>query len=175
VLGAFAYYEPIKPPTRVRWGTEGGGRQSQIAGLCALSVAPETAMTAHTLQQPSIIPGLTILVVEDERIVRDAIAEYLRDAGCYVLEAESAETAISQFVDYAHIDVVFTDIELGGPLNGWDVGEAFRGANSDVAVIYASGCYSDHRRPVTGSRAFDKPYVPGAVLDACRGLCNGVH
>ena len=132
-------------------------------------------MTAHTLQQLSIVQRLTILVVEDECVVRDSIAEYLRDAGCDVLVAETAESAISRFVDHARIDVVFTDIQLGGPLSGWDVGEAFRGANSNVAVIYASACYGEHRRPVAGSRSFDKPYTPGAVLDACRGLSNGVH
>ena len=131
-------------------------------------------MIAH-LSQQSVPQHLTILVVEDNYILRSTASEYFCGAGCRVLEADSGEDAISLFSEHPEIDVVFTDIQLAGPLNGWDVGEACRGARPAIAVIYASGACGEDRRPVAGSRFFNKPYLPEVVLDACRGLCNGVH
>ena len=64
------------------------------------------------------------------------------------------------------IGVVFTDIQLGGQLNGWDVAEAFRKAYPDICVIYASGRYHDAERRVPGSTFFTKPYIPGDIVDA---------
>ena len=73
------------------------------------------------------------------------------------------------------IDVVFTDIELGGDLSGWDVGEAYRAEHSDIGVIYTSGRLTQHRRSVSGALFFNKPYRAEQVLDACRSLCAADH
>ena len=62
-----------------------------------------------------------VLVVEDEAIVRAAIAEEFRSYGWHVLEAASGEHAIALVADN-HIDIVFTDIQLAGIMSGWDTG-----------------------------------------------------
>lgn len=118
----------------------------------------------------SAASGLTVLVVEDEWFVRAEIAERLRDAGFDVLEADSGERAVEVAQNGHAVDVVFTDIRLGGPLNGWDVGEAFRSARPEVGVIYASGAVIEPPREVEESRFFAKPYDPSAVVAACRAL-----
>jgi CheY-like chemotaxis protein len=64
------------------------------------------------------------------------------------------------------IRVVFTDIQLGGELNGWDVAEAFRKAHPDIRVIYASGRYHDGERRVADSVFFTKPYIPDDIVAA---------
>lgn len=115
---------------------------------------------------------LVILVVEDEFLVRDIIVCHLRDAGCLVLEARSGEQAMELLHPSRAIDVLFTDIELGGDLSGWDVGEAYRAAQREIGVIYTSGHLTQHRRSVSGSLFFNKPYRIEQVLDACRGLCS---
>ena len=117
---------------------------------------------------------LTILVVEDEWLLREVIGTYLRDAGCQVLEAESGETALAMLHDGAAVDVIFTDIRLPGDVNGWDVGEAARATRGDIPVIYASGYSISPPRQVTGSLFLSKPYDPEAVLKACRAL-RGRH
>jgi CheY-like chemotaxis protein len=116
---------------------------------------------------------LAVLVVEDEWLLRAAIAANLRDCGCRVLEAPDGETAVSLIEDGARVHAVVTDIHLAGRMDGWDVGEALRALLPGVAVIYASGAYTEPRRPVRGARELDKPYSHVEVLDACRSLCNG--
>ena len=108
-----------------------------------------------------------VLVVEDEWLLRDVIAEAFRNEGWRVLEAGTAEGAISLLGQADRIDVVFTDIQLGGYLSGWDVGEAFRAAQPGLPVIYASGNSVDRSRTVRGGQFFDKPYEPAAVVEAC--------
>jgi hypothetical protein len=63
---------------------------------------------------------------------------------------------------------VFTDIRLGGALNGWDVAEIFRNRFPEVRVLYASGHFTDQRRDVAESEFFAKPYLLDDILEACR-------
>lgn len=84
------------------------------------------------------IDGACVLVVEDQEIVRAFIVGHLRDYGYAVLEASDGEEAVSFLgaTRYTPIRVVFTDIQLGGLVNGWDVADAFREAHPGIAVIY---------------------------------------
>lgn len=117
---------------------------------------------------------LVVLVVEDEFLIRDNIVHYLRDAGCLVLEAQSGEEAIEMLHPNRPIDVVFTDIRLTGPKNGWDVGEACRATWNDIPVIYTSGHATEPARSVSRSLFVNKPYRPEQVLQACRNLCDAL-
>ncbi len=63
-------------------------------------------------------PGLiarTVLVVEDEGLVRETIVAELQDAGFLVLEAETAEQGLV-FLDDRPVHVLFTDIRLPGAI-----------------------------------------------------------
>ena len=115
-------------------------------------------------------PPLAILVVEDEAMIRCLIVAHLREAGCLVTEAASADQAIA-FLEKP-FDAVFTDLRLGRGRNGWDVGEAFRAARADIPVIYATGNMVEPPRPVPGSRLFNKPYDVEEVVEACYSLCR---
>ena len=112
---------------------------------------------------------LTVLVVEDEVLVRTAIVQYLQEHGAgQVLEAESGEGAIAMCGSSTQVDVLFTDINLEGSISGWDVAEAFRAARPEIAVVYTSGNGPDHSRCVRGSRFFGKPYGLPDILYACQ-------
>jgi CheY-like chemotaxis protein len=115
---------------------------------------------------------LTILVVEDECLTRTAMADYLRDAGFVVLEAGSGEAALAQRETRGSIHLLFTDIRLGGKINGWDVAEAFRAWNPAISVLYTSGNSIAPPRNVERSLFFEKPYQLDAVADACWHLCG---
>ena len=114
--------------------------------------------------------AMIVLVVEDEWLMREAIADYLQDAGCVVIQAETAERAIEICRSDTPVDVLFTDIRLDGSASGWDVAEAFRDARGDAPVIYASGNPIEPGRCVAGSVYFDKPYRAGDILSACARL-----
>ena len=59
-----------------------------------------------------------VLVVEDEVLIRSAVAEYLRIAGNLVVEAANAAEAIAVFAAGVPIDVVFSDIHMPGTTDG---------------------------------------------------------
>ena len=111
-----------------------------------------------------------VLVVEDEFVVRHTVTQYLQDAGCVVVEAESAERAIALCRAGVKVDVLVTDIKLNGHGNGWDVADAFRAVRPGIAVVYASATYADRVRCVPGSVYFNKPYRLSDILRACRDL-----
>jgi CheY-like chemotaxis protein len=110
--------------------------------------------------------------VEDEGLTRTAIADHLRDAGFVVVEAGSGEAALAQHDVHGSINVIFTDIRLGGKLNGWDVAEAFRAWDPDISILYTSGNSIAPPRNVARSLFFEKPYALDAVADACCRLCG---
>jgi CheY-like chemotaxis protein len=111
---------------------------------------------------------ITVLVVEDEVLPRLDLVDTLRSAGQEVLEASNADEALGYLQNAQRIDVVITDIQLGGGLTGWDVAEKFRAARSDVAIVYTSGSAVDRARMVSGSIFFGKPYRMADISRACR-------
>ncbi len=82
-------------------------------------------------------------------------------------EAESREQALAELYKGDPIDLVFTDIRLGGHLDGWDVAEAFRAARNNIPIVYTSGYATSPARPVPGSLYLRKPYHPADILNAC--------
>ena len=60
----------------------------------------------------------TILVVEDEILIRMNSADMLQDAGFSVIEAGSADDAIVQLEKANHVELVFSDIDMPGSMNG---------------------------------------------------------
>jgi CheY-like chemotaxis protein len=114
-----------------------------------------------------------VLVVEDEWLVRMEIAEALDARGWNVVEASTGEAAIALLAGNSPIDLVVTDVRLPGAVSGWEVAEAFRAANSEVAVIYCSGNSTNSARQVSGSVFLTKPFRTEALLAAGERLCPG--
>jgi len=115
---------------------------------------------------------VVILLVEDEIWVRLDVASCLEDAGYLVVEAGTGEAAIALCNSRTSIDMVITDINLGGSANGWDVAEYFRTVRPDVPVVYTSEKSADAGRSVAGSVFVSKPYRHSDILDACQCLAR---
>jgi CheY-like chemotaxis protein len=115
---------------------------------------------------------MSVLVVEDELLLRLGTAEYLRHCGFTVLEADTADKAIAMCRAGVEPDVLLTDINLNGLGDGWDVAEEFRAAHPDIGIVYTSGNSADRSRRVPGSFFFNKPYEGSDIADACRHLIN---
>jgi CheY-like chemotaxis protein len=81
----------------------------------------------------------TILVVEDEVLIRLAVADYLRVCGYRVLEASTGEEAQTIFGDDQRIDVLLTDIDLGRGMTGFELARWAREAHPQVRVLLTSG------------------------------------
>ena len=74
----------------------------------------------------------TILVVEDDVLVRMPIAQYLRDCGYKVIEAVNAEEAMTVLLHKETlVDIVFSDIEMPGSVDGFGLRDRLESAARD--------------------------------------------
>jgi two-component system, response regulator PdtaR len=119
-------------------------------------------------------PHSTILIVEDEYLVRMNAAAMLEDAGFDVLEAGNADEAIRLLESNPDISIVFTDIEMPGSMNGLKLAHAVTGRWPPIRIIATSGRFkvSDGDLP-TGGRFLPKPYSAGQILGALREMGGG--
>jgi CheY-like chemotaxis protein len=81
----------------------------------------------------------TILVVEDEVLIRLSVGEYLRDRGYRVLEAVSAEEAQRIFRGAEAVELLFSDVDLGKGMDGLELAAWVRQHYPAVRILLASG------------------------------------
>ncbi len=106
----------------------------------------------------------TVLVVEDEVLVRLAIAGDLRDGGYRVLEAANAEEAQDIFRGREPVEIVFSDVNLPGAWKGSDLAAWVRREFPDVKVILTSGTARAAAFEAACDLFLAKPYLPSEVL-----------
>ena len=99
----------------------------------------------------------------------------LEDAGYAVIEAGSGEAAVALCNSGTSIDIIITDINLGGSVSGWDVAERFRTVLPNMPILYTSGDAIDRSRCVSGSAVLAKPYQNTDVLKECQRLTEFWH
>lgn len=83
----------------------------------------------------------TILLVEDEVLVRTVLAIELREAGFQVIEAASAEEALSWLDAGGEIDLAFSDIRLRGAIDGEALARRLRARHPALPIILTSGSH----------------------------------
>jgi CheY-like chemotaxis protein len=111
----------------------------------------------------------SVLVVEDEILISKLIAEVLSENGFDVHAVPDGEEALHYFESGAEVDVLFTDINLLGRMDGSMLARQVRAQRPELPIIYCSGCYSHSALmpPVPRSIFVKKPYDP---TDLCRLL-----
>ncbi len=88
----------------------------------------------------------TVLVCEDEFIIRTALSEELRGAGYHVLEAENAAAAQEIFLSGEKVDLLVTDIVMPGALDGIDLGKWVKDAYPQLPVVVITGWHKHRER-----------------------------
>ena len=126
-------------------------------------------MSPDTAAQPE-----TILVVEDEILIRMLIAGYLRDCGFKVIEAANGDEAlvVLQQPDVA-IDIVFSDVDMPGSLDGFGLAQWIRQNRPGMDVVLAGSparAVSAAANLCESGPTLSKPYEPQIVLDEIRRL-----
>ena len=112
---------------------------------------------------------MVILVVEDEVLINMTTSENLRGEGHTVLSAHTADQAIGLLETRPDIQLVFTDIDMPGSMDGLKLAAAVRDRWPPVRIIVTSG----HRRPddseLPAAAAFlTKPYNEHELFDAIK-------
>ena len=81
----------------------------------------------------------TVLVVEDESIVRLNAVEIIEQAGWTALEASNSAEALDVLAEGAPVDVLFTDINMPGEMSGLDLAEEVHRTHPHVELVVTSG------------------------------------
>lgn len=106
-----------------------------------------------------------VLLVEDEFLIRQMVADELADAGHEVVEAESGDAALPHLAAVPPFDILFTDIRMPGATDGWALGEIAKAALPDLRVIYSTGYSAESRQLTHGERMLPKPYRMAQMID----------
>ena len=124
--------------------------------------ASASASPAPSPVGTSDAPAPTVLLVEDDPLIRINTADMLQDAGCTVYEAGTSEQAL-KLLETVSIDVLMTDFHLPG-MSGQQLAERVRASHPGVRIIFATG---EADLPSRGDAiVLRKPYDMDALLAA---------
>ena len=106
------------------------------------------------------IPRLleTILLVEDEPLIRIGLAEFLREKGYRVLEANDAPEALAILTSGPTIDLVISDVRLPGEIDGFALGRRIQTEWPEIKFIATSGVVRSMQAGDIGGPMLIKPY-----------------
>jgi two-component system, response regulator PdtaR len=123
-------------------------------------------------QRQIAAPGpSTILVVEDDILIRMAIADELRERGFDVLEAYNAEEALTLLQSPIPIGLLFTDVQMPGSMDGLELAALVANTHPELKIIITSGNGSLEARAVELADAFLlKPYLPNRLCSCIQNL-----
>jgi CheY-like chemotaxis protein len=114
----------------------------------------------------------TILVVEDEDVVRALVASTLAHHGYRILRASSAEEALDLSTDAGTIDLLLTDANMPG-MSGIALARLFLAARPDLPVIVMSG-YSEEMLETSTlpphAGVLQKPFTPNDLRQRIREI-----
>ena len=108
--------------------------------------------------------GQLVLVVEDEALLRFQAMDTLEAAGYEVLEAPNADAALELLQNCA-VGVLFTDIQMPGPMNGLELARLVHERWPDVRLVLTSGRVRPTAADMPDDSAFlSKPYASSSLL-----------
>jgi CheY-like chemotaxis protein len=119
----------------------------------------------------------TILVVEDEALISCTVCDALEADGFNVHHSETADGALRYFEKGYPIDVLFTDINLPGKIDGAELASQVRAMRPELPIVYASGRYtaSDLHGLAPRSVFLNKPYNLSEVCTLLHRLAPAEH
>jgi CheY-like chemotaxis protein len=111
----------------------------------------------------------TVLLVDDEFLVRNVLAEILKDAGFHVLQAETARAAITILDELASVDLVFSDVKMPG-MDGFELARWVSDHKPELPVILASGYVgkTNMAHDLHCTELLRKPFDFDTVIDKIR-------
>lgn len=113
----------------------------------------------------------TVLVVEDEVLIREDAIDVLESEGFAALRAGSVREALSVLNDRDDVRAVFTDIQMPGEEDGVDLAQHIAESRPSIAVLVTSGrSFTPPEDLPAESRFVPKPYMPRKVAAILREM-----
>jgi len=115
----------------------------------------------------------SVLIVEDEIVLRMATADEFREGGFFVNEAANGDEAVAMLRSYSNIDAVFSDVRMPGALDGIGLAEWVRKRYPNIRMFLTSGALEAFPTNQTiADGYFSKPYVTAEVERAIKQVCK---
>jgi len=105
---------------------------------------------------------VSIMVVEDDILIRTAIADGLRATGLDVVEAASADEAWSFLLSGASVDLIFSDLQMPGSFDGIELARRVKENYPDIIFVLTSGGVSPEN--FEHDHFLQKPYQIATVV-----------
>ena len=118
--------------------------------------------------------GETVLVVDDDPIVRMLVSEVLAENAYNILEATNGPSALKVIDSSRRIDLLITDVGLPGGMNGRQVADAARIRRPDLKVLFITG-YAENTaikngHLEAGMAVLAKPFAMATLSNKIRGM-----
>lgn len=115
-------------------------------------------------------PTKNMLIVEDEPLIRMCAVEFAEDAGFLAIEASDAESALRMLADRPDVSLLFTDINLPGPLDGVELAERAARDYPRLKILISSGKPPPTTRIAAPTAFLPKPYDAAQWQSAIEAL-----
>jgi PAS domain S-box-containing protein len=142
--------------------------------------AASVAETMEELPDAALEGGSeTILVVEDDPLVRSSVTTQLQNLGYRTLTAANASEALAIAEAGEPFDLLFTDVIMPGGMNGRQLAEAMTARRSPLKVLFTSGYTQNaiihHGRLDPGVHLLAKPYRKSELAGMVRRAIDGTE
>ena len=118
-----------------------------------------------------------VLIVEDEVLISELVSEVLSENGFDVHAVTNGEMALNYLESVPEVDVLFTDINLEGRMDGSMLAKEARERRPDLPIVYCSGRYSPSAMTPLMSRSIfvKKPYNLADLCTLLNRLTGTAH
>lgn len=125
------------------------------------------------IAQAKLFPA--VLIVEDEPLIRMEAVDMIEDAGFRVYDAASADAAVVLLERHNDIGILFTDIDMPGSMDGFQLATFVNIRWPLIAIVIASGIvdYKNMELP-EGASFFPKPYPTDRITKALSEIVAGL-
>ena len=115
----------------------------------------------------------TVLVVEDDTLVRMHGAEILEDVGYNVLEAADADEALALLNKHQDVHLLFSDVDMPGSMDGLDLALLVHNRWPHIHLLLTSGHHPVRQAdlPVSG-KFVRKPWSSEVLIERIRGFLH---
>lgn len=115
--------------------------------------------------------AMTVLVVEDDALIRMHGVDILGDGGFHVLEAANADDALVILSDGADVQLLFSDIDMPGSMDGLNLARVVCERWPSIHLLLTSGQHGLQNGDVPGTARFvRKPWSSQGLLDRVRDM-----
>jgi CheY-like chemotaxis protein len=108
----------------------------------------------------------TVLVVEDEALMRLVVIESLHDAGFETLEAGDADEALEELAAHEDVSVIVSDINMPGEMDGIQLAREVKRARPDIHMLLTSGKVTPNPDEIPDGLFLAKPYSLATLVRA---------